>query len=89
MILTFIGDTEVYVDQLVELLGELEVHFTSFFATFLFFEHEFNVGERDAPCDEVDAVKLLNERRLNLPCARKHRISHRNRFLGARHGKHL
>ena len=45
LILTFICDTEVYVDHLVELLGELEVHFCSFFAAFLLFEHEFNVGK--------------------------------------------
>ena len=89
MILTLIGDTEVYVDQLVELLGELEVHFCSFFAAFLFFEHEFNVGKRDAPCDEVHAVELLDEGRLDLSCALKHRIGHRYRLLWAWHGKNL
>ena len=89
MILTFIGDTEVYVDQLVELFGELEVHFCSFFAAFLFFEHKFNVGKRDAPCDEVHAVELLDEGRLYLSSTLKHRIGHRYRFLGAWHGEHL
>ena len=60
--LTFIGDAEVQVDQSVEILRELQVHFTAILATLFLFEHKVNIRKRNTPSHKIHAVELLDQR---------------------------
>lgn len=83
--LTFIGDAEVDVDELVELSAELEVHFLSIFACFLFLEHRLDRRQTHHAGDEVHAIQLLNQSCFNLSSGLKHCFWKRHGLLWWRH----
>ena len=83
--LTFLSDAKVNVDELIEVAGELQVHFFAVISLLLLLKQHFDRGERNESSHKVHAIEFLDQGGLDLVRGGEHGVGEGHGLRGARH----